>query len=182
MPTVEALMTAEEFGQRPDPGHPEELVRGVVFAMPMTNREHGKVCVKAARILGNWVEDHDLGHVLGNDAGVITERDPDTVRGADVAYYSYAPTPQRCQLARGWPRTPRPGLRGSLAERSLAEDHGESRRIPQSRRPGRDHSRPRSSGCPCLRRRRAEDSPGFGRAGPPRSSRRVRVRVGQFFE
>ena len=29
-----------------------------------------------------------------NDSGVITERDPDTVRGADVAFYSYAKVPK----------------------------------------------------------------------------------------
>src|SRR5262249_28420667 len=31
--------------------------------------------------------------VVGNDSGVITERDPDTVRGADVAFYSYQRVP-----------------------------------------------------------------------------------------
>jgi Uma2 family endonuclease len=35
-----------------------------------------------------------LGHVLSNDSGVITERSPDTVRGADVAFYSYAKLPR----------------------------------------------------------------------------------------
>ena len=29
-----------------------------------------------------------------NDSGVITQRNPDTVRGADVAYYSYARIPK----------------------------------------------------------------------------------------
>ena len=28
MATAEMLMTAEEFGRRPDPGHPEELAPG----------------------------------------------------------------------------------------------------------------------------------------------------------
>jgi Uma2 family endonuclease len=90
MATVEALMTAEEFGQRPDSGHPEELVQGKVVEMTPPDRRHGYVCYKACRILGSWVDEHDLGRVLSNDSGVITERDPDTVRGADVAYYSYA--------------------------------------------------------------------------------------------
>ena len=44
--------------------------------------------------LRRYLEDHDLGHVLSNDAGVITERDPDTVRGADVAFYSYTRLPK----------------------------------------------------------------------------------------
>lgn len=94
MATAEALMTAEEFGKRPDPGYPEELVRGRIVAMPPPDRRHGYVCLKAGRILGNFVEEHDLGRVMSNDSGVITEHDPDTVRGADVAYYSYARLPR----------------------------------------------------------------------------------------
>jgi Uma2 family endonuclease len=94
MATAEALMTAKEFGQRPDPGYPEELVQGRIIAMPPPDRRHGKTCLKAGRILGNFVEEHDLGHVMSNDSGIITERDPDTVRGADVAYYSYARLPK----------------------------------------------------------------------------------------
>jgi Uma2 family endonuclease len=94
MATAEALMTAEEFGQRPDPGYPEELVRGRIVAMPPPDRRHGRTCLKAGRILDTHAEEHDLGRVMTNDSGIITERDPDTVRGADVAYYSYARLPR----------------------------------------------------------------------------------------
>jgi Uma2 family endonuclease len=94
MATAEALMTAREFGLRPDPGHPEELVQGRVIEMPPPDRRHGFVCLNAGLILANFVREHDLGRVLSNDSGVITERDPDTVRGADVAYYSYARLPR----------------------------------------------------------------------------------------
>jgi len=94
MATAEALMTAEEFGQRPDPGYPEELVQGRIVRMPPPDRKHGFVCLKAGRILGNFVDEHDLGRVMSNDSGVITERGPDTVRGADVCYYSYARLPK----------------------------------------------------------------------------------------
>jgi Uma2 family endonuclease len=88
------LMTAEEFGSRPDPGYPEELVRGRVVVMPVPDRRHGYVCGKADRIIGNFVDQLDLGRVICNDSGVITERGPDTVRGADVAYYSYGRLPK----------------------------------------------------------------------------------------
>jgi len=89
MATAEALLTAEEFGRRPDPGHPEELVQGRIITMPPPQPRHGQVCVKVIRILDRYVEEHDLGQVLSNDSGVITERDPDTVRGADISFYSY---------------------------------------------------------------------------------------------
>ena len=94
MATAEALMTAQEFGQRPDPGYPEELVQGRIVGMPPPDRRHGYVCLKAGRMVGNFVDEHDLGRVMSNDSGVITERDPDTVRGADVAYYSFARLPK----------------------------------------------------------------------------------------
>jgi Uma2 family endonuclease len=88
------LMTAEEFARRPDPGYPEELVRGRIVPMPQPTRRHGQICSKSVRIFGNFAEGHDLGQVLSNDAGVITERGPDTVRGADVAFYSYHRIPR----------------------------------------------------------------------------------------
>ena len=87
-------LTAEEFGRRPDPGHPEELVRGQICTMPPPGARHGKVCNKAGRILGNYAEDYDIGHVLNNDSGVITERGPDSVRGPDVSFYSFARLPK----------------------------------------------------------------------------------------
>lgn len=89
------LLTAEEFAQRPDEGRPEELVRGRVVTMPPPGARHGKICAILARLLGNSAEEQSLGHVLCNDAGVITARGPDTVRGPDVAFYRYE------RLARG---------------------------------------------------------------------------------
>lgn len=89
-----ALLTAEEFAERPDPGHPEELVRGRVVPMPVPKPRHGEICSKADRILGVFAEEHELGRVLSNDSGVVTERGPDTVRGADIAYYSYERVPK----------------------------------------------------------------------------------------
>jgi Uma2 family endonuclease len=94
MATAEALMTANEFGERPDPGYPEELVQGRVVEMPPPDRRHGYVCGQAYYLLRQFIEQHDLGRVMCNDSGVITERNPDTVRGADVAYYSYARLPK----------------------------------------------------------------------------------------
>jgi Uma2 family endonuclease len=88
------LMTAEEYARRLDPGHPEELVRGRIVPMPQPNRRHGQICAQGVYLFRRYLEDHDLGHVLSNDAGVITERDPDTVRGADIAFYSYARLPK----------------------------------------------------------------------------------------
>jgi hypothetical protein len=50
--------------------------------------------------LGGHLDRHDTGRLVGNDSGVVTEHEPDTVRGADVAYYSYERIP-RGPLPRG---------------------------------------------------------------------------------
>src|SRR5438477_11112897 len=105
MATALALMTAEEFGSRTDPGYPEELVQGRILTIPPPTPRHGQVCSKVVRLLGVFADEHDLGHVLCNDSGVITERDPDTVRGADVTFYSYARVPKG-PIAKGYLAVP----------------------------------------------------------------------------
>jgi Uma2 family endonuclease len=90
----ERLLTAEEFARRPDPGYPEELVRGRVVAMPPPRPRHGQVCNKVGRILGNHADEQGLGHVLSNDAGVITRRGPDSVRGPDLSLYRFEKLPR----------------------------------------------------------------------------------------
>ncbi|MDG3005209.1 Uma2 family endonuclease [Paludisphaera mucosa] len=97
MATVEqtpALITAEEFARRPDSGYVEELVRGRIIMSPPPGVRHGIVCNRIGKLLAIFVDDHDLGYVVNNDAGVVTERGPDTVRGPDVSYYSYARLPK----------------------------------------------------------------------------------------
>jgi Uma2 family endonuclease len=101
MATATDLLTAEEFANRPDPGYPEELVRGRIVTMPPPTPRHGQVCSKLDRLMGTFADEHDLGHVLCNDSGVVTERDPDTVRGADVSFYSYAKVP-RGKIRKGY--------------------------------------------------------------------------------
>ena len=46
-----------------------------------------------------------LGYALSNDSAVLTERDPDTVRGADVCFYSHARWP-RIQVGKTLPPVP----------------------------------------------------------------------------
>jgi Uma2 family endonuclease len=86
-------LSAEQFAERPDPGYPEELVRRRIVTTPQPKPRRGEICNKAGRILGNYAEERDLGRVLSNDSGVIPERSPDTVRGADISFYSFARVP-----------------------------------------------------------------------------------------
>src|SRR6266446_4233827 len=88
---LEKLVTAEEFSKMPDPldGSRQELEKGVVCTMPPAMGIHGIVCSKADRLIGNYSDANKLGHVASNDTGVIVERNPDTVRGPDVAFWSF---------------------------------------------------------------------------------------------
>jgi Uma2 family endonuclease len=91
MATVaQKLITAEEFAQMPDPpdGFQQELVNGVIVTMPPPKARHGACCAKTNRLLGNFVDAHDSGNLFCNDTGWIMERDPDTVRGPDISFWS----------------------------------------------------------------------------------------------
>jgi Uma2 family endonuclease len=94
MATAEKLLTAEEYARMPDNGQPTELVRGRIITLNPPVPYHGFVCGKVYVLVFQYVTGHGLGWVMSNDSGVITERDPDTVRGADVAYYSYSRIPK----------------------------------------------------------------------------------------
>jgi Uma2 family endonuclease len=94
MSIAESLLTAEEFADLPDDGRSTELVDGRMIELPPPKPGHGKFCVRVILKLGRFVEDHDLGTVLSNDSGIITRRNPDSVRGADVAYFSYDRLPR----------------------------------------------------------------------------------------
>lgn len=78
-------LTAEEFAALGDLG-PCELVRGEIVAMSPTRRPHGRLTHRLDRILGDFVEAHDLGEVYVGEVGVQTEQGQDTVRGADIAF------------------------------------------------------------------------------------------------
>ena len=90
------LMTAEKFAAFV--ALPEnssrwfELEHGEIIELPPAKKPHGIVCVNIARILGNHSIATEAGYVTTNDAGFITERSPDSVRGPDVAYWNHAET------------------------------------------------------------------------------------------
>lgn len=88
------LITAEEFGRMPDPpdGSKQELVKGVIVNMPPPKAIHGIVQLRIGRKLGNFVDERQLGWVV-TESGTIVDRDPDTVRGPDVAFYSITRQP-----------------------------------------------------------------------------------------
>lgn len=94
MASVESkLVTAREFFLMPDMG-PCELVRGKVVTMTPPGWRHGNVATRIVQLLGNYLDENDIGRIATLDAGVVTQRDPDTVRGADVYFHSYQRLPE----------------------------------------------------------------------------------------
>src|SRR5205823_901483 len=75
--------------RRPQPadGSKEELVRGEIETMPPPKLRHGYVQGNVYWLLQNFVKPKGLGWVIV-ESGVILDRDPDTVRGPDVFFYS----------------------------------------------------------------------------------------------
>ncbi|MCA9071015.1 MAG: Uma2 family endonuclease [Planctomycetaceae bacterium] len=90
----ESQLTAEDYFQTHDPYERSELLRGIVVPLECPGFQHGLICGQANYVLQRYLEDHPVGRVLSNDSGVITQRDPDTVRGGDVTFYSYDRVPE----------------------------------------------------------------------------------------
>jgi Uma2 family endonuclease len=98
------LLTAEEF-MAADLGEGRfELVRGKIDAVPPTMPTHGRVCVKISFKLESYGQQSGFGYCL-SDSAVATEREPDTVRGPDISFYSHARWPES-EIGEGLPPVP----------------------------------------------------------------------------
>ncbi|MCA8995379.1 MAG: Uma2 family endonuclease [Planctomycetaceae bacterium] len=91
--TATKLLTAEEYASLDHLSGPTELIRGVIVELNQPYPRHGEICAELTFLIQSHAKKHRLGRVLINDSGFITERDPDTVRGPDVAFISFQKTP-----------------------------------------------------------------------------------------
>jgi len=101
------LMTAEDLLK---PGVPEraDLVRGVLVVHEPPGFRHGEITVRLTIALGTYVDTRHLGRVVAGDAGFKLQSDPDTVRGADIAFVSWERMPQQSPVGfppRSWKRS-----------------------------------------------------------------------------
>ncbi|WP_254507135.1 Uma2 family endonuclease [Anatilimnocola floriformis] len=105
-PPTDKLITAAELLTIATDGRVSELVRGRLVDMPPTQWAHGKVCLAIGAILTKYIDQYDVGHGTVNDSGIITKRNPDTVRGADAAFGSYVRLPKDQPPLGYWPVSP----------------------------------------------------------------------------
>jgi Uma2 family endonuclease len=96
MATVSTPMTTEEFLALPDDGVERWLVDGELREFPrkdpmtVRNRFHSRILALVCAELVNWLRQQPppRGQVLGGEAGVRLQRDPDLTVGIDVVYVS----------------------------------------------------------------------------------------------
>lgn len=86
--TKPRLITADELLQHVSDWPRGELIRGVFCEMPSPGIEHGRIIARLVAYIFNFVEPARLGTVLTGDPGIWVEKDPDTVRAPDAAFYS----------------------------------------------------------------------------------------------
>lgn len=86
MSTVtQSLLTAEQFCNSPFNTKHNELVRGEVIEKMPPGGMHGNIAARLVAHLLMWAEAGNHGWV-GVESGFILDRDPDIVRGPDVAF------------------------------------------------------------------------------------------------
>ncbi len=89
MTTAKAkLLTADDLMRLSSQGVRGELIRGVLYETMPTGRRHGKILAKLTTRMTSFVEQRALGSVEVGDVGVWLEREPDTVRAPDIAFFS----------------------------------------------------------------------------------------------
>ncbi len=96
MAVIEAaprLLTADDLLRLSSTGVRGELIRGVLCETMPTGMEHGTIVTNLVFLLASFIKPRKLGSLTASDSGVWLERDPDTVREPDIAYFSAARIP-----------------------------------------------------------------------------------------
>ena len=94
VPDMPQLMTAEELLHTNVPNKRTELVRGRLIVHEPPGGRHGYVAANLAFRLNQHIELTGAGAVFVGDVGFTLHRDPDTVRGPDVAFVRKDRLPQ----------------------------------------------------------------------------------------
>jgi len=88
------LMTAEELLQTSIPHKRTELVHGRLVVHEPPGGRHGHVAAKLALRLGQHIDLTGAGDLFVGDVGFTLRRNPDTVRGPDLAFVRRERLPQ----------------------------------------------------------------------------------------
>ena len=88
--TSSHLMTADEFLELEwVPGKRYELIRGVLKEKDVgTGDPHAATVIRAGSVMLRYTDAHDYGEARSGEPGYRLERNPDTVRCPDVAWFA----------------------------------------------------------------------------------------------
>ena len=86
--TAARLLTADDLLRLSGQGVRGELIRGVLCETMPAGIEHGEIVLRLGAALLHYIRPQRLGRLAASDSGVWLERDPDTVREPDIAYFS----------------------------------------------------------------------------------------------
>ena len=91
--TKQELLTADDLLRLYSQGVRGELIRGVLCKTMSVGQEHGEIVLNLGAWLWIIVNAQKLGRLVASDSGVWLERNPDTVREPDIAFFSAEKVP-----------------------------------------------------------------------------------------
>ena len=98
------LITAADLLRMDAEGKRGELVRGVFCETTPPGKLHGIIAANLAFLLKLFIRPRRLGIVATSEMGVWVERDPDTVRAPDIAFFSAEQDPPGVEIPPGYSR------------------------------------------------------------------------------
>jgi Uma2 family endonuclease len=104
MAATAGFITAEELWAMPGGQH-RELVRGELRTTGPSGFDHGAVAINLSGLVTSHVKQYKLGNVVMK-TGFILARNPDVVRGPDVAFVQAARIPASGRPAKFWEGAP----------------------------------------------------------------------------
>ena len=99
--TAERPLTADDLLRMDADGLRGELIRGVFRQTMPPGKMRAFVALKLGFLLQTFVFPRRLG-IVTSEIGVWIERDPDTVRAPDIAFFSIEKDPPGAETARGY--------------------------------------------------------------------------------
>jgi Uma2 family endonuclease len=105
MAETKTLITADQFFQMSFPDVRTELIEGEVVQMSPPGFDHGDICAGLIEHLRRYAKTRDAGRVV-SETGFLLRREPDMVRGPDVAFISAEKLQKHGRTRKFWPGPP----------------------------------------------------------------------------